>query len=150
MPKNSLPKNEKSGVPSSLISARSILRGDLGVIGLPTLLGMMELEHRSGILVLQHREELGRLHVSKGEILRARVETRKRKRGAEAVYEMLHWEEGQFELWHAAVDGPNEIGERTSYLLMEGLRRIDESHHAGESVSDGLEASLAGLSALGA
>jgi hypothetical protein len=40
---------------------------------------------------------------------------------------MLAWEEGQFELWHADVDGKDEIATRTAYLLMEGMRRMDEA-----------------------
>ena len=102
----------------SLGGARSILRGDLGEIGLCTLLGMMEMERRSGVLVLQKGRELGRLFVREGQVLRAAIEAARARKGAEAVYELIAWTDGQFELWHTAVDGPDEIAQRTTYLLM--------------------------------
>ena len=42
---------------------------------------------------------------------------------------MLAWqgEAGQFELWQAEVEGADEIRQRIAYLLMEGMRRMDEA-----------------------
>jgi hypothetical protein len=110
-------------------SARAILRGELDKIGLSTLLTILEMERRTGILVLQRRRQLGRLHVRDGQIIRARIEGQGRQSGAEAVYQMLAWqgETGQFELWQAEVEGADEIRQRIAYLLMEGMRRIDEA-----------------------
>lgn len=110
-------------------SARAILRGELDKIGLSTLLTILEMERRTGILVLQRRRQLGRLHVRDGQIIRARIEGQGRQAGAEAVYQMLAWqgEAGQFELWQAEVEGADEIRQRIAYLLMEGMRRMDEA-----------------------
>lgn len=110
-------------------SARAILRGELDKIGLSTLLTILEMERRTGILVLQRRRQLGRLHVRDGQIIRARIEGQGRQSGAEAVYQMLAWqgETGQFELWQAEVEGADEIRQRIAYLLMEGMRRMDEA-----------------------
>src|SRR5689334_849496 len=102
--------------------ARSILRGDLDKIGLPTLLTMLELERRSGMLIIQNQNQLGRLYIREGRVIRARIEGG-RQRGttrADAVYRMLGWLEGQFELWQANVEGRDEIGVSTTFLLMEG------------------------------
>jgi hypothetical protein len=127
--------------PSPLVgSARSILRGELDRVGLPTLLTIMEMERRSGLLVLSRPRQLGRLHVRDGQVIRATVEDRRERdqrgqQGIEAAYQMLTWPDGQFELWHADVDRfedlDDEIQIRTTYLLMEGMRRLDESVHAG-------------------
>jgi hypothetical protein len=110
-------------------SARAILRGELDKIGLSTLLTILEMERRTGILVLQRRRQLGRLHVRDGQIIRARIEGQGRQSGAEAIYQMLAWqgEAGQFELWQAEVEGADEIRQRIAHLLMEGMRRIDEA-----------------------
>lgn len=110
--------------------ARSVMRGDLAEVGLATLLTIMEMERRSGVLVLQRGRELGRLHVREGHVLRARIEGRRRERGLVAAYHLLAWPDGQFELWHAAVEGPNEIATSTTFLLMEGMRRLDEERAA--------------------
>lgn len=121
-------------------SARAILRGELDKIGLSTLLTILEMERRTGILVLQRRRQLGRLHVRDGQVIRARVEGQGRQAGAEAIYQMLSWQGqdgqqgGQFELWQAEVEGVDEIRLRTTYLLMEGMRRMDEA--ASPSLSD--------------
>jgi Domain of unknown function (DUF4388) len=118
-------------------SARAILRGELDKIGLSTLLTILEMERRTGILVLQRRRQLGRLHVRDGHIIRARIEGQGRQSGAEAVYQMLAWqgETGQFELWQAEVEGADEIRQRTAYLLMEGMRRMDEAQSGTMSPS---------------
>jgi hypothetical protein len=113
---------------AALGSARAILRGELDKIGLPTLLTMLEMERRSGILILQRPRLLGRLHVRDGQVVRARIEGGVRTNGPEAVFQMLAWPEGQFELWQAEVEGRDEIRQRTAYLLMEGMRRIDEAN----------------------
>jgi hypothetical protein len=114
-------------------SARAILRGEMDKIGLSTLLTILEMERRTGILVLQRRRQLGRLHVRDGQIIRARIEGQGRQAGAEAIYQMLTWTEGQFELWQAEVEGADEIRQRITYLLMEGMRRMDEAHSVGLS-----------------
>jgi hypothetical protein len=113
--------------PTVLGTARSILRGDLNKVGLPTLLTIVEMERRSGIFVLQRGRQLGRLHVREGRVVRASIEGSRRGSGEQAIYQMLTWAEGQFELWTAEVEGRDEIGQCTAYLLMEGMRRIDEA-----------------------
>ena len=112
-------------------SARAILRGEMDKVGLCTLLTILEMERRTGILVLQRPRQLGRLHVRDGQIIRARIEGQaaRQSTGAEAVYQMLTWPDGQFELWQAEVEGRDEIRQRTAYLLMEGMRRLDEGQN---------------------
>jgi hypothetical protein len=119
--------------------ARSILRGELDRIGLCTLLTILEMERRSGLLVLSRPRQLGRLHIRDGLIIRARIEGARRQSGPEAVYQMLTWGDGQFELWHTEIEGRDEIRQRTTYLLMEGMRRLDEGRESdsADSVSRG-------------
>lgn len=110
--------------------ARSILRGELDNVGLPTLLTICEMERRSGMLIVQRGRQLGRLFVRDGRVVRARVEGPRRSGGGsglEAVMHMLAWPDGQFELWRATVDGPDELDASTTYLLMEAARRADEA-----------------------
>jgi hypothetical protein len=121
-------------------TARSILRGEIENVGLPTLLTILDMERRSGLLLIQRQKTLGRLHVREGRVVRARIEGASRNKsgeggaGADAVYEMLNWPDGQFELWQAVVEGRDEVGSSTTFLLMENARRSDESAHA---MSDG-------------
>jgi hypothetical protein len=122
--------------PAVLGASRAILRGDLNKVGLPTLLTIVDMERRSGIFVLQRGRQLGRLHVREGRIVRASIEGSRRHTGEQAIYQMLTWADGQFELWTAEVEGRDEIGQCIAHLLMEGMRRIDEAA-ARESQSEG-------------
>jgi hypothetical protein len=112
-------------------TARSILRGEVENIGLPTLLTMLDMERRSGLVLVHSQGRLGRLHVRDGRVVRARIEGARPAdgpgTGVEAVYQMLNWPEGQFELWQALVEGRDEVGASTTFLLMEAARRADEA-----------------------
>jgi hypothetical protein len=108
---------------------RSILRGDIENISLPTLLTILDMERRSGTLVVERVRTVGRLWVREGRIIRAQVDGRLSTActiGVDAVYELLSWPHGQFELWQAPVDGPDEVRQTTTFLLMEAARRADE------------------------
>lgn len=115
--------------------SRAILSGDLGGIGLGTLLTVLEMERRSGELQLQSGRRLGRIDVRDGRVLRARVEGQGRSAGAAAVYQMLSWRDGQFDLWQAEIEGRDEIRTSTTFLLMEGARRADEARGATSAPS---------------
>lgn len=110
--------------------ARSILRGELDRISLSTLLTIIDMERRSGMLIVQRERQLGRLYLREGRVVRARVEGARPPgapgSGAEAVYQMLGWPDGLFELWQAEVGGRDEIRMETTFLLMEAARRTDE------------------------
>jgi hypothetical protein len=111
------------------------LRGELDNVGLSTLLTILDMERRSGLLVLERPRLSGRLHVRAGRVIRASVEGGRRApgAGAAAVFEMLSWSEGQFELWQIVPDeddeddDEDEVGESTTFLLIEGARRADEA-----------------------
>src|SRR5688572_5157677 len=130
-------------------TARSILRGEIENVGLPTLLTILDMERRSGLLLIQRQKMLGRLHVREGRVIRARIEGARRGQGqgesqaaagAEAVFQMMNWPDGQFELWQAVVEGRDEVGESTTFLLIEGARRSDEARGIDTSSSAGIEA----------
>lgn len=107
--------------------ARSILRGELDKIGLPTLLTILDMEKRGGVLILQKGKQMGRLFVRDGRVIRAQLEGEQRLSGLDAVVNFLGWGRGVFELWQADVIGPDEIQCSTTFLLMEAARRFDEA-----------------------
>jgi hypothetical protein len=124
MPKTPSPRTYAGRI-SVAASARAVLRGDLDQIGLSTILTILEMERRSGLLVVKHARQTVRIEVREGQAVRARMEGLRKPTGAEAVYEALAWTEGQFQLFGVKVAGRDEIGLRTTFLLMEGMRRID-------------------------
>jgi len=116
----------------------TVLHGALSHIGLSTLLVVLEMEQKTGVLVLQRRGDLGRMFLRRGSIIRASLERHPDSDGrplenAPAIYEMLRWGEGRFDFANAAVEGDDVIAASTTYLLMEGARLIDEMANAAKA-----------------
>jgi two-component system, OmpR family, response regulator len=102
------------------------LRGRLEQFGLATVLTFLDLERRSGELILGGDREIGRLWLRQGRVIRARIEGSRRTRKP-AVYEMLNWAQGRFAFAQTDVAGvDDEISAPTPMLLIEAARRIDE------------------------
>ncbi len=125
------------------------LAGNLGEIGLPMLLTMLEMEAKSGVLVVHHeREGTAEMYLRDGRIVHATMDFSPTNQGgaeaddefsdelswgledAECVYYLLKWTEGHFELKPQPVTMENQIGASTTQLLMEGARRLDELNEA--------------------
>jgi CheY-like chemotaxis protein len=103
----------------------SALRGRVDEIGLSGVLGMLEMERKTGILLIEHEEASARLFLRKGHVIRADCD-RPRLSGATAVYEALSWRVGSFDLLVGDIGGIDEIQTATTYLLLEAARRVDE------------------------
>ena len=102
------------------------LRGRLAQFGLATVLTFLDLERRSGELVLLGPLGVGRLWLRGGRVVRARIEGSRRTRKP-AVYELLAWAEGRFAFTQTELgDLDDEIGASTTMLLLEAARRTDE------------------------
>jgi CheY-like chemotaxis protein len=116
----------KTTIPNKL--ANSGLAGDLAQVGLSTLLVLVEMERKTGLLKLRGpNDRPGEILVREGKVIDARL-MQGPPSGAECVYTMLTWTTGKFEFNARAVDGPDKIGVPTTHLLMEGARLIDESN----------------------
>ncbi|HXJ21685.1 MAG TPA: DUF4388 domain-containing protein [Polyangia bacterium] len=103
----------------------SALRGQIDEIGLSSVLGMLEMERKSGILLVEREGASARLFLRKGHVIRADCDT-PRLTGAGAVYETLSWRGGTFDLLIGDIGGIDEIQTATTFLLLEAARRVDE------------------------
>lgn len=107
------------------------LVGTLDQVSLSSLLTLLELDRKSGTLTLAREakggDETARLHFASGRIVAASVEGNPDIIDAECVYHVLCWENGRFEFNQQAIDIEDRIGQKTTSLLMEGMRRIDEA-----------------------
>ncbi len=120
-------------MPSSLEPA---LRGRLEQFGLATVLTFLDLERRSGELLVFADDpkspnnptgRIGRLWLRHGRVLRARVEG-SRRLNKSAVYDLLGLERGRFSFTQMELEGlADELGVPTMQLLMEAARRVDEA-----------------------
>src|SRR3954453_15202969 len=73
----------------------SALRGELDQISLSSVLTILEMERKSGILIIEHGRDIGRMFLRKGRIIRALIEEPPVS-GAAAVYQMVTWGQGSF------------------------------------------------------
>jgi CheY-like chemotaxis protein len=104
-------------------------RGTLDQIGLPSILSLVDMERKTGmlVLVLEPGKEKARLYFSEGRVVRALYDKKDRPKNSELVYELLGRTEGKFEFRNMIVDGQDEIQNPTTHLLLEGARLIDEA-----------------------
>jgi DNA-binding response OmpR family regulator len=107
------------------------IHGTLDQIGLSSLLTILEMERKSGVLVLTRGEpaEVGRIFLREGQALSARLDGKEQPRNQDAIYELLGWTDGRFEFTGFEVDMKNEVQAKITSLLLEGARRIDEAEH---------------------
>jgi CheY-like chemotaxis protein len=108
------------------IPAGIALVGRLDEFGAASILMLLELERRSGVLILSSPTGNGRAHVRKGRVLRATIEGRGDLVGPAAVFQMLTWNGGRFEFHPGEVEGEDEVRSSTSFLLLEAARKQDE------------------------
>src|SRR5262245_49291183 len=71
------------------------LRGRLEQFGLATVLTFLDLERRSGQILIVNRDRTGRVWLRDGRVISARIEGSRRVNRA-AIYELLTWDNGRF------------------------------------------------------
>jgi CheY-like chemotaxis protein len=106
------------------------LRGNLVDIGLATLLSLLELERKSGVLMLARTAELARIFVSEGRLLKVESSLGTAAATRDRVLGLLDWRDGVFEFSPAAMSSRDEIGESITALLLEHARTRDEAARA--------------------
>jgi CheY-like chemotaxis protein len=108
------------------------ITGVLEQLGLSSLLVMVEMERKSGILRLERQGVTGRIFVREGRVIAARLDgdraPEKARKGAECVYHLLTWVDGRFDFAAVEVEMEDEVQSSTTHLLMEGARLIDETN----------------------
>lgn len=102
------------------------LCGTLLDIGLGTLLSLLEFERKSGVLMLARTNELVRVFVSDGRLLKVEGTSGHSAGGKERIMRLLDWRDGQFEFSPSPVTGRDELGISVAVLLLEHARRRDE------------------------
>lgn len=102
------------------------LTGSLAQFGLASVLNLLSLERRTGVLMAEQNDCGAVLHLRDGEIVRARFDGVAHLESKECVYVLLDWSQGRFAFSEEPVDCADEIATSTSELLLEAARRMDE------------------------
>ena len=105
-----------------------VLKGSLKQFGLPSLLMGLEMEQKSGILLLEplEKQERACLFLKEGRIVRARIVGKAAPKNEEVIYYLLRWPDGHFEFKAMPIEIGEEIFSSINSLLLEAARRIDE------------------------
>ena len=105
------------------------MRGSLSLIGLPTVLTTLEMDRKSGVLVVVADElkAKARLEVQQGTLVRASLDGKSAPANAELVYALIPCVKGKFDFRPKLVTGEDEIRTPMSSLILEGARRSDEN-----------------------
>ncbi len=105
------------------------LNGRLEQLQLSSLLVMMEMERKDGLLSLKDSRTgtVGRMFLRRGQVISAKL-GESGTPDKESVYEMLSWKAGTFSFNAMEVEMEDVIKSSTTHLLMEGARLIDEAN----------------------
>ena len=108
-------------------TATKSMSGSIEEIPLPDLLQLLSTSKKSGVLAIRTELAVGKLFMRKGQIYHATIDDNAESAGRKAVFRMLSWEQGFFELEPPDErEVTNEMQDSTEGLLMEGMRQLDE------------------------
>ncbi len=112
------------------------LHGKLEQLGLSSLLVMMEMERKQGVLSLMPMtgRTVGRVFLRGGQVVAAKLDDEPDLPERECVYRMLAWQSGTFSFSATTVDVEDTVQSSTTHLLMEGARLIDEAGRNDEGL----------------
>ena len=119
----SLQRQEREGLARRTSISKTRFTGSLGDMGLVDLLQTIDISRKSGVLELDSGEQRGTVSFRDGQLVDAELG---RLVGEAAIYRLLLWNEGEFEIDFRPVRVEQRIRSSTQALLMEGMRRIDE------------------------
>ena len=103
------------------------MSGVIEEIPLPDLLQLLSTSRKSGVLTVSTPTSVGRLYLRQGSIYFAAINDDFGVSPHKAVYRMLSWSAGHFELEPGGeIRVMEEMTESTEGLLMEGMRQLDE------------------------
>lgn len=100
------------------------LEGNLQLMSLASIIQINCEERNRAQLTINHLGKAGIIFFEEGEIIHAETEGLV---GEDAIYSLLTWEEGSFQVKMGAEPRSRTIDRPWSGLLLEGMRRIDES-----------------------
>ncbi len=103
------------------------MSGVIEEIPLPDLLQLLSTSRKSGVLSIHSGALVGKIYLRKGQLYFAAINDDFTISAHKAIYRMLTWSTGTFELEpQVEMQVMEELQESTEALLMEGVRQLDE------------------------
>jgi len=104
------------------------VQGRLSKLALTSVLAMLEVERKSGVLWIESPETTCKISVRDGRVVNVWATDILDTSPLEYLYAALCWTDGVFVFKSQEVSDPDEIQMSTTHLLLESARRADESH----------------------
>ncbi len=104
--------HRSSGLSAPGLSVSGV-HGSLSQLSLASLLTMIEMERKSGILLLRRGSQSARLYVRDGRVIAARLFAATTLTGIDVVYKLLTWTDGHFDFTSMPVSVPQELATRS-------------------------------------
>ncbi len=119
-----MPSRDGSSSSSASVSA---MTGTIDEVPLPDLIQLLSSSKKTGTLIITSHKTIGKLHLEKGKLIYCSVDNSPNLAPLKAIFRILSWVTGKFELLGAESDDfPETIDMPTEHILMEGLRQLDE------------------------
>jgi hypothetical protein len=108
-------------------SQQRTMSGSIEEVPLPDLLQLFGTSKKSGVLVIRTEDDVGRIHLKKGNVAYAIINDLDDVQPLKSLYRMLTWQKGLFDLDPAEErEFPSEMNTSVQELLMDGMRQLDE------------------------
>ncbi len=107
------------------------VRGNLAQMNVIDLMQSLEMGRKTCALTLRNDKDRCEVFFTEGQITHA---TYGKAKGDEAVYKVLAWPAGTFEINFEGRSSEHTTTMSTQNLMMEGLRLLDESNRGGDDV----------------
>lgn len=119
-----LQKKQRQSLEENKRESRTKFAGQLADMAVVDLIQTIEISRKSGVIHFTHEGgKRGSIYFRSGKVIDAELG---RLTGEEAVYRLLVWSEGQFEVEFKNVRRKDVIELSSQGMLMEGMRRVDE------------------------
>lgn len=113
------------------------MSGSIEEVPLPDLLQLFSTSKKTGVLVVQTDDDVGRIFMRKGTLYYALINDLTDVPPMKSIFRMLTWVKGTFELDPPDERTfPNEMDMSVQEVLMEGLRQIDEFNELRDQLPD--------------
>lgn len=101
------------------------ISGRLENMSLPDIVQTLHIGMKTALVTLSSDKRAGRIWIEEGSIYHAELDEIK---GDTAFYAMLRWTDGEFSIEHGVSGKTRTVDADPMFLLMEGLRLLDEEH----------------------
>ncbi|MBI4701583.1 MAG: response regulator [Deltaproteobacteria bacterium] len=106
---------------------RADLEGKLNRLGLSTVLAMLGMERKTGVLALSNPPDECEIQLRDGEVVAVSMPLDPDVSPEDCIGQILSWQDGSFSFAEQAVSAERQTEKGLTELLLDGARRLDES-----------------------